>query len=345
MRTFPLNYNPDFFLIIALCLLWLPVQAEYTLKNNIPPRKEWNGNKGYCGEVSLISAGLYYGQYMSQYEARAVATQNSPQNTSELLLGVNDVYAAKKMHLEAVAWNTGKEQTTEQFLAWVKQNVLKGYPVAIGVFTNEYLFYNNSHPNAGDPVYDHIVPVIGIQSNHPFSDTGYYCDDIITFSDNGLWGDKKNTPYIFSYSFQGFLANRQQANEKNGPIYSLYDGGENYGIAILGVKDKNRDTIPVRVDTNVNYEKPAIKNNTSIRPAPMPLKLTITVSDLQPNVVYNLYKYNNLEDVPEEQFNGNAGNACEQWQIQISARSTFVLEQTILSDEVAVFRCVRASAS
>lgn len=46
--------------------------AQHSRKNNIPPRHQWEANYGYCGEVSLISAGLYYGQYVSQYDARAI---------------------------------------------------------------------------------------------------------------------------------------------------------------------------------------------------------------------------------------------------------------------------------
>lgn len=333
---------------IAICAIMLgqgPLHSAdtYTHQNNIPPRLQWDNNSGYCGEVSLISAGLYYGQYLSQYDARAIATKNSPQNSSQLLLGVNDAYAAAKMHLNAVEWNTDNEQNTNQFLSWVKQNVVKGYPVAIGIFTNEYRFYNKTNPKAGDDVYDHIVPVFAIESNHPLNNQGYYADDIITFSDNGLWGTD-TTPYIFSYSMGSFQADREQANAKKGAIYSLYNGAENYGIAILGVLDKNGDTVPVRVDTNVNFENPSIENKSSVRPAPMPLILTVTVSHLQPNVLYNLYKYNDLAAVPDEQFNANAGKACESWKIQISSGSTYVIEQTILSDEIAVFRAVKASA-
>lgn len=346
--------NIKFCLAIAFCAITVglgPIQchnfdqlAEYTLRNNIGPRKQWNSNEGYCGEVSLISAGLYFGQYISQYQARAVATKNSPQDQSQLLLGINDVYAATKMHLKAVAWKTKNEKNSKQFLAWVKKNVVKGYPVAIGIFTNEYLFYKNPHPEAGDNEYDHIVPVIGFQSKHVLTDAHYYGDDIITFSDNGLWGNEKKTPYIFSYGCDAFLADRRQANAKDGAIYSLSDGGRNYGIAIVGVMDRNDDTVPVRVETNVNYEKPAIKNGSNVRPTAMPLILTITVSGLKAQVAYNLYKYDSLEAVPNEQFNAHAGAACKCWRIRISSGSTYVIQEKIQSDEVAVYRAVKASA-
>ena len=47
---------------------------------------------GYCGEVSTISALLYYGGYMSQYDMREISTFKffNVQTASEYLLGVND---------------------------------------------------------------------------------------------------------------------------------------------------------------------------------------------------------------------------------------------------------------
>ncbi len=245
---------------------------------------QWDNNAGYCGEVSLISAGLYYGQYISQYEARAIATKNRPQNKSQLLLGRNDLYAAGQMHLNAVEWDTEEQQNPEQFLVWVKENVIKGYPVAIGIFTNQYRFYGDTDPDAGDDEYDHIVPVIGIGSNHGLNDPAYYGDDILVFSDNGLWGDPTKPPYLFSYGFDSFQADRHQANAENGSIYSLFNGGSNYGISVLGVMDKNGDTVPVRLETNVNCEMPAISPKSNTPPAPKPLVLTITLSALEPNI-------------------------------------------------------------
>jgi hypothetical protein len=321
-------------------------QESGVLKNNIPPRLQWNENFGYCGEVSFISAGLYYGQYMSQYTARAVASQNTPQylQKSQLMLGKNDQYAAARMHLNAIEWNTDNEQNTPQFLAWVKANVLKGYPVAIGVYTNEYFFYGKTNANAGDSEFDHIVQVFGIGSNHPFSQSGYYTDDVIYFSDNGLWDPGASPPYIFSYPFALFQASRKQANCKNGEIYSLSNDGSNYGIAITGVIDVNGDTLPVRLETNFNDEKPEIKEGTNIQPVPMPLTLTITVSNLEPHVQYNLYRYHDLNSVPHSFFNAQAGNAYEHWPIQIDVGTTFVMTENIQSNEVAVYRAVKATA-
>ena len=340
----------SFFILVFLSALFFspsPCSAKSidtnSWENDIPPRLQWDANSGYCGEVCLISAGLYYGQYISQYDARAIATKHAKQNKSQLLLGVNDHYAASQMHLNSIEWKTNKEQSTDQFLVWVKKNVIKGYPVAIGVYTNEYLFYNNKNPTAGDQQYDHIVLVNGIDSNHPFC-SHYHQNDRLSFSDNGLWGNSSDTPYEFSYTFENFQANRVQANAKHGDIYALSNSGINYGIVFTGVKDLNGETLPIRLDTNINEEKPAIKDGSTIRPAAEPLTLTITVSHLEPHVAYNLYRYNDFAKVPDSHFNAHADQASERWRILISSGDSYLLIQEIQSNERAIYRAVKASA-
>lgn len=336
-------YSPD---LQAKASAKFSEKSTSAWKNNIPPRLQWMENFGYCGEVSVIIAGLYYGQYISQYTARAIASPNIPQNfsKSQLMLGVNALSAATKMHLNATAWDTDDEQNTPQFLSWVKQNVLEGYPVIIGVFTNEFLFYGKTNPSAGDSEFDHIVPVYGIGSNHSLKDYSYYSDDVIYFSDNGLWGSATHPPYLFNYPFALFQSNRKQANKKNGAIYSLSNNGNNYGLVLTGVMDLHGDTLPVRVDTNLNYEKPEIKEGTSIPPLPMPLTLTITVSNLEPHFPYILYRYNDFDLVPNSNFNAQSANASEKWNIQITAGSTFVMTEEIQSNDIAVYRAVKATA-
>lgn len=307
----------------------------YSQSNDIPPRLQWNGNDGYFGEVSLISAGLYYGQYVSQYDARVLDGSGLPQykSRSQLLIGVNDTVAAANMHLEASEWDTKTETSTAQFLTWVQQEVLSGYPVAIGIFTNEYLFYGKTNPNAGDPQYDHIVPVTGVTPA------------TLTFSDNGLWTGTTGKPtYTFTYPLSSFPKTRQEANAKNGTIYSVANGGQNYGVAITGVIDQDRETLPVRVATNVNYEKPAIANGSNVRPAPMALTLTITVSGLEPGTTYNLYRYDAMANVPNAAFNANASQATERWTIDIASGTTYTMSENIMSDDEAIYRAVPSAA-
>ena len=306
----------------------------------ISPRFQWQANFGYCGETALISAGLYYGQYVSQYDARAYASKNQNQNerASQLLIGINENTAANVMHLNIEKWNNSG---ADNFLAWVKKNIIQKHPVVIGIYQNMSLF-----EEVGDAEYDHIVPIIGIETNHSLTDYKYHADDIIHFSDNGLIGD--NTPtgskYIYNFSFKEFQRTRTEADQRLAPSYSIAKLAKNYGFAVTGVKDTYNETVPVSLKTNINYEGPSILDGTSIRPASTPITLTITVSKLKPNAIYYLYRYNNLEKVPNGSFNSNAINAIKTYTIKIESGSTFTTSEVISSNEIAVYRAVPAAA-
>ena len=324
------------------------VAKTYSSANQLPPRIQWNANYGYCGEVSLISAGLYYGQYISQYDARAIASKNARQNleSSQLLLGVNDVATAKAMHLSATAFNTAQQPNSTAFLTWVKSNVTAGSPVVIGVFQNQSRFYGLRNLNAGDAKYDHIVTVTGITSKYALTGTTkYYADDVLTFNDHGLWTKTPNgqPQNAFSYSFGTFATTRQRANATAGPVYSLKSGAD-YGIAITGIIDVNRETVPVRLTTSTNAETPAMIRGSNTRPAANPVTLTITVSNLKPGTTYNLYRYNTMANVPDSKFNANATKAAQKWTIKITSGTTYTMTQTIKSNENAVYRAVPVGA-
>ncbi|PVZ12270.1 hypothetical protein SAMN05660463_04359 [Pseudomonas sp. URIL14HWK12:I9] len=341
-----------FALSIVLSIGALPLAAQSQQSDNsrtlpIPPRLQWYANFGYCGEVSFISAGLYYGQYISQYEARRIASNNAPQakEKSQLLLGVNDARAARLMHLNAVQWDTSRTENPRLFLAWVKRNIAAGYPAVIGVYMNQHLAENNQDPDAGQAEYDHIVPVRGFTSSHPITTTsGYYEDDTLLLSDNGLWNPGRRPKYNYRYTLSDFLASRRDANSPEGEIYSLAKSGGNYGIAITGIVDRDHQALPVRVATDVNDERPSMTQGSSQRPPSQIIHLTVTVSGLRPGVAYRLYRYDQLASVPDAHFNAKAADAAQSWNIPGGSQSTYVLNQTIDSDEVAVYRAVPATA-
>ncbi|MFN7827174.1 MAG: S8 family serine peptidase, partial [Acidobacteriota bacterium] len=321
------------------------VAATAQAKLQINPRFQWGANYGYCGEVSFISAGLYYGQYLSQYDARSLANGTGKQNraSSQLLLGVNDSAAADRMHLAMTKWSG---VGVSAFLSWVKKNVLAGAPVVIAVFTNSWIFDGDARPTAGDSEYDHIVPVHSITTNHGLTDASYYDDDTLTFSDNGLYGDDTPTgsPYHFTYAFGLFPRTRAQANLKTGPVYSLPLNTANYGVAFTGVKDAYRETLPVRITTSTNAELPSIANGSNTRPAAQAVTLTVTVSGLVPGKAYKLYRYNSMAAVPDGSFNANAAKASSVWPITITSGSTYVLTQSIMSNQSVAYRAVPATA-
>lgn len=325
-----------------------PISTPYHYSHDIAPRLQWNENSGYCGETSFISAGLHFGQYCSQYTARSIASPgvNQANPNSQLLLGVNDTSAARKMKLAAAEFDNRRQRSTREFLEWVKQRTLAGDVAIMGVFNNGIILGEWTNRTGGDSSYDHIVPVLEWGSESPLDHTRYFPTDVITFSDNGLYGPFGTPPvYPFLYSFRlrDFPGNRFQANNPRGPIYMLKNMPKNYGIAISGVLDTDGVTIPVKVTSNLNYE-PDIGHQSNTPPDPIPMQLTATVSIPDQNVGYVLYRYDDFSKVPVVNFNAKAGDAVQSWSIPANSGATFSVQYDGMSDETVVFRAVRASA-
>ena len=326
--------------------------CKYRFSLNIAPRLQWNENSGYCGETSFISAGMNYGQYCSQFTARALASpglkQSNP-NSQLLIGGGNDVSAARKMRLQASEFQGKTHGDTHGFLAWVKSHLLAGHVPIIGVFNDGILLGEWTGRDDGDNAYDHIVPVLGFGSHSPLKKSAdtYIDSDVIVISDNGLYGPFGNPqvyPFFYYYELKGFQGTRRQANNPKGPVYMLKNVPRNYGITIEGVLDLDAVTIPVSLTSNTNYE-PDIGHHSNKRPAPIDIQLTATVSIPDQTVAYNLYRYDDFNKVPVAGFNAAAANAVQAWVIPSGLGPTMTVVVDAKSDQTVVFRTVPASAS
>jgi hypothetical protein len=346
-------------LLAAATLLALPAAAHsqpaeiattHTFDTGVPPRRQWDENSGYCGETSFISAGLHFGQYCSQYTARSIASPGVDQRdtASQLLLGVNDAEAARKMRLTAARYYGDTQHTARQFLDWVKSETLRGRIVVIGVFNNGIELLEWTGRRDGQPDYDHIVPVLRLGSNVPFETLPDRAlpRDVITISDNGLYGPFGTPPsYQFLYSFRmrRFPGTRRQANRPNGAVYRLDRTPPNYGIAIEGVLDLDGVTVPVRLAASRDDE-PDIAHKSNIPPAPAPLTLTATVAIPDPSVSYVLYRYDDFADVPVAGFNASAAAAVESWSIPAGSGPSFTVVHETMTDATVIFRAVPVTA-
>lgn len=319
--------------------------TRYSSDLGIAPRLQWNANYGYCGEVSFISAGMYYGQYTSQWTARSLASPGTPQTEeeSQLLIGVNDVEAAERMRLEVVPFDSESQRSTRSYLTWVKSMVLRGYPVTIGVLVNMSEFEDDS---AGSSEYDHIVPVIGIGSRLPLTaaDRKYRPTDVIVFSDNGVDGSAAPSAAMFRYRFNAFQRSRGQANDPQSPAYSLLNRPMNYATAVTGVRDLDGVTIPVRLTSSADGEGAQDGDRLVAPPAPRAIDLTATVTIPDSTRGYNVYLYDDFAKVPVSNFNASAANAVQSWTIPPGSGATWSKTITTMSDQTRVFRAVAISA-
>lgn len=324
-----------------------------TVLNSIPGRVQWNHNNGYCGSVSIISAGLYYGQYVSQFDARALANidfSSKKLQNNQILIGYfksknqtnNMTNALTHLHLNFKEFNNlnPKKTTSKEFLVWVKNYVALKRPVIIGVYENVSIF-----SDANDQEYDHIVPVFGIASKHSLKEkpVNYYEDDVIYFRDNGLYTGKTHSDsYCYNNTFDDFQQSRKGANRHNGNIYSLSDNSNkhgNFGIAVTGVKSTGAILMPIRIETNPVIEYPEIKEGSNQRPSASKTLLTIYVSQLKKENRYILLKYTNFDDLPSnDDFGQSDGKPAKKCSIFLTLGDTFTLQETILSSETAIYR-------
>lgn len=331
---------------------------KYIYNANLPDRLQWIDNDGYCGEVSVAMALLKFGSYMSQYDIRDVATLKKNTQQSYYLVGENDQLASTNLKLNSIEYNHDVYDSKE-YLLWVKKMVKNDYPVTITVYMNNYLFYGMTDPDAGFPDYDHIVSVAKIESN--YDDDLYHDDDIITMSDHGLWAPDVpgppypypfDAPYYFSYTFKDFQKTRQDANKRTGEVYALplsspnkpYAG--NFGIAHSGIIDDDKTTFPIHIETNVNFESPQIGRKSDVRPDSMELNLKITISNLTAGIKYNLYKYNDVSNVPTSMFNSLSNKYSSMIPISVNeGETTYTMTEIIQSNEEVIYRCVKADSN
>ena len=108
-------------------------------------------------------AGLRYGQYLSQYDVRSVATGGN--QSKYLLVGENDQATSRRLRLAYHEYPntcvpTAPRSCSREYLAWVKKMSRRGHAVTITVYMNNYLFYGDTDPQAGEADYDHIVSVL-----------------------------------------------------------------------------------------------------------------------------------------------------------------------------------------
>jgi len=140
------------------------------------------------------------GQWIGQFNTRAIAspfTINITQTgtsvdgrikyLSQMLL--NDAspptsnnwgVAASRMGLVAQAYPSAGQQGGvagyRHFMRWVKQQVVQGAYVTLGVIEQ-----------GGGKPYGHIVNVVRVQSDFPANDTSYHGTDVLWIDDHGLY--------------------------------------------------------------------------------------------------------------------------------------------------------------
>lgn len=239
---------------------------------DIEPRTQWENGHGFCGETSIQSigmlschdlhiffiicicfSGLYYGCWISQQLIRSI-------NEGELLItdDGNDADTLETLLFDFEKWNFKKEVQPqfEQYCIWLKKHLIQRHPCIIAVYVAD--------AEDEDDEYDHIMPAIGIQ--YSGSDEKYDSHDVLLFYN--LFDLKLLERQL---STHGMIKTRQTCKNTTNTGGCLPQR-INYGYAILGIKDEQKVTVPVRLKVNVSSE-----SNLSMGASPIIMQGTITV--------------------------------------------------------------------
>lgn len=209
--------------------------AYYIVPNaTVAPFYQWESNDGYCGEVSLMSAGLASGQWISQYNTRILCggffgPEANGSGTSLLQAG-NPPGKNGNANAELLIENPSQGITGPYDYDWAGRCAANAglaliqYPSTTGYKQpntglagyQDFMSWIKSqmilghqvtlgvllNPAAGgsDAQYDHIVNVIKIGTNHAPTDPTYYPDDVLYFDEHGVYTLKVNAKGVWSFT-------------------------------------------------------------------------------------------------------------------------------------------------
>ncbi len=209
--------------------------TSYIVPNaTVAPFYQWESNNGYCGEVSLMSAGLAAGQWISQYNTRIICGgffgPEANGSGVSLLQAGNPLTKSDDYNAELLIENPSQGLTGPYDYDWAARCAANaGLSLAQYPSTTGYQHANTGlagyqdfmswikaqiiaghqvtlgvmlNPAAGgsDPQYDHIVNVIKIGTNHAPTDATYYPDDVLYFDEHGVYTLKVNAKGVWSFA-------------------------------------------------------------------------------------------------------------------------------------------------
>lgn len=289
-------------------------QTTTTIRMPIAPRRQWDQKNGYCGECCVQQAALYFGTYVSQYVCRAIINSNQQ---SQLLVAVNaqKVLSALKLGSTEFNYNGYPSPQFPTYFGWVKQHLKLLHPVLITAFVK----------GLSDPDYDHIMLATGVTSSNF---TTYNSADQLYFND--------------CFSSQVSIRTASTLNDirsmlVNGAKYSFCIPTKIcYGCAVLGIQDTSGKAVPVSLTLGTWTEPNVIAGV-----APSTLAASVNVRGLVPGKAYSLFRYNDYRTVPTSNYTFSTYSSVRNF---VASSSNASFSESIISNGVAIFRCVPAGS-
>lgn len=282
------------------------ITYNYDRQLDIPARRQWDSDDGYCGEASLQMAALYYGNYISQDITRTLTG-------GWFLVGDEDALTLDKLSFTYEDWDFNKSSPQyKDHMVWIKQHLNNYHPVLITSYVKGMSY----------PDYDHIMIAVGFSA----TDLNSYEDTDLLIFNNCF----DNTHNIRTF---GSLWDKRRMSG-NGDTYEYCIPKQvNFGCAITGIKDLQHETLPVHLSVDCWNEPDIIAGESAVL-----LNAIITVNSLISGQEYALLRYDNYSIVPSSGFHP-AGASSVVYFTATGVYQTF--SDTFMSDKAVFYRCIQ----
>ena len=277
--------------VLVCILIAMSCYASEKLLLEIPARVQWNFGGGYCAETAIQMSGIYYGQYVSQDTVRRTVENN------EIGMGtlLNRALDSLSFTYNPTVWKTD----IKQYFFMLKQNLNKGIPIIVAT----------CH---GSERWSHIISAIGY----------YSLNSISEYNDNdSLFYNEDHLNYTSVQSFKTWQDTK---------VHNYFDPKEQYGTIILGIKDPDKETLPVRLVVD-HFDEPLPTS------PPVKINMKIKIKSLVVGKPYLLLKYINWRKVPIRNFAKDTNCIFKKF---VATLDTAEFSDSFMNTNTAIFRCV-----
>lgn len=304
--------------VLAVIAAARPTGARLPHLLDLPPRYMWGWEEwslGYCGEMSLQTAGIYYGNWLNQAAVRLTSGFDDPEHFLELeaLHGNRSFkHACDIFKLECSAWDLNRRERPQHdaFLAWSRTAIDHGWPVLFSVYQK----------GDSDPVSDHYVPMVG------YDDTAIYFNDL-------------NRSQTLRSELSMFVQTRRTCNYPSAPEWCL-PRDMNAGLRVHGNADVDHVLLPIRLLMS-SWKEPDFSKEDRQHEAPTLLTAKLNITGLSAGLTYVVLRYSDPNQVPDRDF---LNSKFDSKFIFKAAGDVFTQSVTFMSNSTTFFRCIRDSA-
>jgi len=307
---------------------------KYTKMLPLQPGVQWNAHGGYCGAWSFQRTALSKGAYMSQQQVRDHAQPGGGHD--EEILNTNIDGAFDKLHIkhDNFEFNVLPVPQADAYLKFMKKHIIAGNPLIWMV-----MFDGSSSPESGytmdnktNGIYGHVEPVVGISSDHPFTDEKVYDDDSFAYFNDA----DKNTYHAPPTKIPGecnFGRGQKQCRSSCPSRGQCVWNQRGYIYAILDLKDEH-DAVPVSLSISPFASEPYTRGGAT----PIDITGTLTATGLKTGSKYDIYRW----DSAEHAFVYNDTNKIKTF---TATKDTYIFQdpKKFLSSSATYYRCVPSS--